>query len=97
MMIGVYSVLSGVMEDTFLQNSECMIGESFDSRLALCYKALVRWYNHVAWMHCRRPVIQMPMCGCVMTPHQCGVDALQTAGSTNISAGRRDDAADDMW
>jgi hypothetical protein len=42
MMIGVYSVLSGVMEDTFLQNSECMIGESFDSRLALCYKALVR-------------------------------------------------------
>ena len=42
MMIGVYSVLSGVMEDTYLQNSECMIGEGFDSILALCYKALVR-------------------------------------------------------
>ena len=42
MMIGVYSVLSGVMEDTFLQNSECMIGASFGSRLALCYEAFVR-------------------------------------------------------
>jgi len=27
-----------------------------------------------------------------MTPHKCGVDALQTASNTNIGAGRRDDA-----
>ena len=65
MMIGVYSVLAGVVEDTFLQNSECMIGESFDSRLVQSISTLIQPCGR---MHCRQPAIQISVRGGVMTP-----------------------------